>query len=242
MSGGSGESLNDRVECLKDGVFYFETVIFKVEDTLFRVPKRGLNVAGTPFETMFSLPPSDSGCIDGSSDENPIVLEGSEAITKANFRAFLGAIYNFTDKFPKTYEGLIGALQLATMWEFSELRNNLIQKASPLVQSKDIHDRILVARLCKVKQWLFDAYKTLVLEKTHVDFRKLQSKGIDIQTILELLLIRDETGSLIGCPERPVYCSQCWGSMVRTEEMSNLQTDASHKINALFASEFAHMQ
>jgi hypothetical protein len=64
----------------------------KVENKLFRVPKSGLNVEGTVFETMFALPLSteNSGPPEGSTDKSPIILEG---ISKAHFRGFLRAIY-----------------------------------------------------------------------------------------------------------------------------------------------------
>lgn len=64
----------------------------KVENTLFCVPKSGLNVEGTVFETMFALPPpqENSGHLEGSTDKSPIILEG---ISKAHFRGFLRAIY-----------------------------------------------------------------------------------------------------------------------------------------------------
>lgn len=64
----------------------------KVENTLFRVPKSGLDVEGTVFETMFTLPPSqeNNGCREGSTDKNPITLN---EISKAYFRGFLRSIY-----------------------------------------------------------------------------------------------------------------------------------------------------
>jgi hypothetical protein len=120
----------------------------KVENKLFRVPKSGLNVEGTVFETMFALPPpqeNNSGRPDapeGSTDKFPIILEG---ISKAHFRGFLRAIYPMYEHHslnpfeshklivlmgirnpastvsPLTYDELDGAVQLATMWEFREV-------------------------------------------------------------------------------------------------------------------------
>ncbi|KAF9470681.1 hypothetical protein BDN70DRAFT_662847 [Pholiota conissans] len=105
-------------ECEVDDLYYFDLVIFKVENKLFRVPKVGLNVEGTPFEAMFTLPQSTP--VEGSTDKNPIILQG-EGITKANFRAFLRVLYPITDV-PLTHEELTGAMELAIMWNFSKAR------------------------------------------------------------------------------------------------------------------------
>jgi len=52
-------------------------------NTLFRVPRDVFNVPGTIFEAMFSLPPTSD--VEGSTDENPIVLDVDEDY----FRGFL---------------------------------------------------------------------------------------------------------------------------------------------------------
>lgn len=63
---------------------------FQVENTLFSVLKHAFMEPETPFETMFSLPPEDPKIVEGSSDDNPIILEG---IAAADFAAFLHVLY-----------------------------------------------------------------------------------------------------------------------------------------------------
>jgi hypothetical protein len=59
--------------------------MLQVEDNLFKIPKAAFN--GSPvFEQMFSLP--HSGTVDGSSDDQPLKLEG---LTADEFRSFARA-------------------------------------------------------------------------------------------------------------------------------------------------------
>jgi len=64
----------------------------KVGEALFAVPRNGFEVPGTIFEAMFALPTdcNDSKQIEGSTDDNPIILEG---INEEHFRGFLGVLY-----------------------------------------------------------------------------------------------------------------------------------------------------
>jgi hypothetical protein len=106
------ESKRVDADCPVDDIYYFENVIFKVhiiayhdnefwmdanriysvytctkvDNTLFRVPKRCFNVEGTPFPALFS---ASSRTVEGDYPE-PIVLDG---VSKAQFRAFLSVIY-----------------------------------------------------------------------------------------------------------------------------------------------------
>ncbi len=95
----------------RDACFYIEPVTFQVSNslspvtpksfkyssnnqvgnTLFKVPKTGLQVPGTIFEAMFSLPTNETEeIVEGSGDDNPIHLHG---IDENKFRAFLTLLY-----------------------------------------------------------------------------------------------------------------------------------------------------
>ncbi|KAF6755683.1 hypothetical protein DFP72DRAFT_1169508 [Ephemerocybe angulata] len=72
--------------------FYWETIVFKVEDTLFRVPRHGLESASDVFADMSRLPTGVGGqtVVEGQSDDNSIVLEG---YTGSEFRSLLKILY-----------------------------------------------------------------------------------------------------------------------------------------------------
>lgn len=60
----------ERVE--RHDIYYLETVVFRVEDTLFRVPRRGFELESVIFASMFSLPPGKHNP-EGQDDDSPIV-------------------------------------------------------------------------------------------------------------------------------------------------------------------------
>jgi hypothetical protein len=65
-----------------------------VEDTLFKLPRYLFEESSDVFRDMFQLPAPEGIPPDGSSDEQPLVLEG---IRKADFRLLLEAL-----KFPRS--------------------------------------------------------------------------------------------------------------------------------------------
>ncbi|KXN86490.1 hypothetical protein AN958_10004 [Leucoagaricus sp. SymC.cos] len=75
----------------RDDTYYFEdgSCVLLVEDTLFNVHRSVLSRDSSSFKTMFSLPPGEHP-VEGTSDDNPIVLTGD---TAAEFRHFLWTLY-----------------------------------------------------------------------------------------------------------------------------------------------------
>jgi len=71
----------------RHNVYYLETIVFRVEDTLFRVPRRGFELESPVFASMFSLPPGNHRP-EGQDDNSPIVLQG---IKKKGFSKLAGA-------------------------------------------------------------------------------------------------------------------------------------------------------
>ncbi|KAF8190843.1 hypothetical protein BJ912DRAFT_314553 [Pholiota molesta] len=158
--------------------FNEETEVHGVRDNLYY------------FETVISsLPPGDNGKgAEGATDARPIVLEG---ISKIAFHGFLRAIYPSSDV-PWTYEEMLGALHLSTMWGFSELRKSAIERLSPSIEGNPTYDSIVLARQRKVKEWLLDAYVTLGLRPgASLEILELYKQGLDGLTITKLFMVRE---------------------------------------------------
>jgi hypothetical protein len=70
----------------------------QVEDTLFRVPRHEFEETSEVFSDMFRLPTGEGSLqtADGSSDENPILLEGHKAVDFANLLKILYLRYSLT--------------------------------------------------------------------------------------------------------------------------------------------------
>jgi len=73
---GDGYSKGDQTS-RRHGSLYFtdDTVVFKVEDTFFRVHRYFFKRYSKIFATMFSLPPEPGKPMEGQSDDHPIRLE-----------------------------------------------------------------------------------------------------------------------------------------------------------------------
>lgn len=79
----------------RDNTYYFSdgSCVLRVESTLFNVHRTILSKDSSSFGAMFDLPVPQGGRaeLEGSSDDNPIVLTGD---TVAEFKNFLWALYS----------------------------------------------------------------------------------------------------------------------------------------------------
>jgi len=144
--------------------FNFELVVFQVGEILFRVIKNGFQVPGTIFEAMFALPVSGDIPVEGGSLDSPIVLEG---VDERHFQVFLRALYPFIGQPTVTkYEDWVGVLQLATMWEFTEIREKAIAALSALNPERELTEKISIGAQYGIVDWLRDGYTDLVQRPT----------------------------------------------------------------------------
>ncbi|KAH9485726.1 hypothetical protein JR316_0002641 [Psilocybe cubensis] len=176
----------------RHSIYYFELVIFRVQDVLFKVPKHGFMIDGTIFPDMFSLPVSGGAMPQGSCDENPIMLPVD--ISQTDFHGFLLLLYPYFDRERETgvatYEELVGALKLATMWEFDEVRKKAIFRLSPILTERPTVEQILLAKEYDVKSWLRDGYLTLI-RKSDLSIQQLCDPfQLDWKTIARVFAIQ----------------------------------------------------
>lgn len=75
----------------KHPVLYIDkaAVVFLVENTLYRVPRKPLEEESTVFRDMFLLPQPDSDAIEGQDDTKPVILH---RVSKADFECLLKAL------------------------------------------------------------------------------------------------------------------------------------------------------
>ncbi|KAF5313593.1 hypothetical protein D9611_010130 [Ephemerocybe angulata] len=165
--------------CTQSADFYWETVVFKVEDTLFRVPRHGLEDASDVFADMFRLPTGvdDQTVVEGQSNDNPIVLEG---YTSSEFRSLLKILYpsiawynsatkvesmlgkpTLSPTITLSKQEWIDVLKLSTAWEMDMIRETAItqlsigDKLTPL-------DKVVLARKYRISTWLEQGLCSLV--------------------------------------------------------------------------------
>ncbi|KIM36757.1 hypothetical protein M413DRAFT_31387 [Hebeloma cylindrosporum] len=150
----------DQVRASLHPNFDFELVVFQVGKTLFKVIKDAFLVPGTIFEAMFSLPGGGEVPVEGTSLECPIILEG---VDEHHFQAFLRVLYPFVG-LPKVVEYMdwVGVLQLATMWEFTEIREEAIAALAALNPQRELTEQISLGVQYGIIDWVRDGYRELV--------------------------------------------------------------------------------
>lgn len=194
----------------RDSTFYQDTVVFRVEGTLFKVPRRGFESGSGVFATMFTLPSVLEKEKEGQSDETPIILEG---IKKDDFRSLLHLMYPIGPGDPDVpRNGLISALHLATMWDLNDIRRYAIARLDSMPLSS--LEKVILAKQEMVQSWLLSGYEELV----GVQNLSLQEiDALDWETIAKLFFVQKQI-SPPQC-ERGVnhyqYCN-CCGDTVRT--------------------------
>ncbi|KAF8959924.1 hypothetical protein BDZ97DRAFT_1365091 [Flammula alnicola] len=197
-------------------------IVFEVENTLFRLQKKAFEVPGSFFEVMFSLPGHDKNGLqgEGHSDQCPIVLNG---ISISHFRGFLHVMYPLSMAGPaKTYEQWLGALHLATQWDFFDIRKQAIAGLSPFLTDRGGVEVILLARKYKVKEWLIQGYMHIAQQTDALDIDKLGAATLDHATIIRLFLVRDMILVSFRNSRRGYYGDYAFPS---DEEIRKLVTD-----------------
>ncbi|KAG9026917.1 hypothetical protein FS837_004466 [Tulasnella sp. UAMH 9824] len=97
---------------------------------------------------------------EGKSDENPIGLGGITAFEMASFLDALDARFLSGD--PKLeFRQWAAGLHLSTMWNFEELRKDIITHMNKTISSAAPLERIDASLKCRVEEWLHPAYQVL---------------------------------------------------------------------------------
>lgn len=126
--------------------FYFEDLFIRAEDTLFKVHRKDFEHGSEVFNNMFELPKA-SGKADGSSEEQPLVLEGIKA---CELEDFLSVLYPrvSTDAEPESLslERWKAVYNLATMWEFAGVRDEALRVLKAQTRAMSSIDTVVLYR------------------------------------------------------------------------------------------------
>ncbi|CAE6499018.1 unnamed protein product [Rhizoctonia solani] len=131
--------------------FFFDNILvaIKIENTLFNVHKYQL-VKSEVFSDMFKVPnPGGNTPEEGSSPENPIIIQG---VAASDFAALLTVLYtsHFSSNRPDPDAPLIvPAFRLANMFNFSDLRAFLLPLAEKNLNDVD---KVIFAREFDIKE------------------------------------------------------------------------------------------
>ncbi|KAJ7117490.1 hypothetical protein C8R44DRAFT_738389 [Mycena epipterygia] len=170
----------------RDQDYYLETITFKVEDRLFKVPRYHFEHNSEIFATTFTLPAASGGHVEGHSDENPLVLEG---ISSVDFRRLLKVLYplNVPQILGMPKEDWISVLKLSTLWYFLDARELAIQQLNG--QNMGSVERILLARKYAVSAWLRTGYTDLARREESISLEDAEKIGWE--TAVRLYQVRE---------------------------------------------------
>ncbi|KAF5341244.1 hypothetical protein D9611_006149 [Ephemerocybe angulata] len=182
--------------------FYWDTVVFKVENSLFKVPRDQFIAQSEVFAGMFLVPRpvGDEQSAEGGSDSNPIVLEGYKA---DDFKALLKVLYPsssmVTQREDLTKSELASVLRLSTIWGMNKIRSHAIKQLSIESLAEAVlspTEKITLAREHRISKWFFQGVTSLVKDNLSLD--DLET-SVGIRTAYRILGIKLECNS----------CSQC---------------------------------
>jgi hypothetical protein len=126
----------------------------QVENTLFKLPRYLFEESSEVFRDMFLLPAPEDMPYDGSSDEQPLILQG---VRKLDFRRLLRAMKVPAKFHPQNLPGNEGestlsdvwasALELSCMWQMDKVREMSVKEISQLQDRLNTKDQTDLLRL-----------------------------------------------------------------------------------------------
>ncbi|KAJ4471528.1 hypothetical protein J3R30DRAFT_1090883 [Lentinula aciculospora] len=168
--------------------FYFSdgNVVFRVEDTLYRIHRYFFQRDSPIFETMFSLPPPIDARPEGEEEDRPIQLEGIEC---RDFDRLLSVMYpkSFNAYESSTTEEWTSVLKLATRWDFDSIRELAVES---LTSSASPADLIILAHRYDVSQWLLPEYMELCVRDEPLSLEEGRKLGVN--TVVAINQIRHQ--------------------------------------------------
>ncbi|TDL14616.1 hypothetical protein BD410DRAFT_707680, partial [Rickenella mellea] len=151
----------------------------QVENCLFKLPRHYFEQSEA-FEGMFALPPTDIQ--EGTSNENPIRLEGTKSW---DFAAFLKVIYDrenggVRDLDSITLQELLAALELAHKWGFKKVLQRAIKATEEF--SMDEVERIRITHKYGINEWAGPTYEKLLLRENPLTADEMGSLGLEFSS------------------------------------------------------------
>ncbi|KAJ7072744.1 hypothetical protein C8F01DRAFT_259362 [Mycena amicta] len=163
---------------VRDDEYFLESIVFQVEDSIFKVPRHQFERCSEIFASIFTLPPPDQARVEGSDESCPLTLEGVSAL---DFRRFLKVLYPL-DALPSVpnlnKDEWISVLKLATLWRFLDVRSLAITRLDHALQT-DCISQILLGRQYDVVSWLRDGYGTLARREAPICAEEAREIGWD---------------------------------------------------------------
>ncbi|KDQ59103.1 hypothetical protein JAAARDRAFT_175825 [Jaapia argillacea MUCL 33604] len=183
------------VSTIKHPRYFFPdgSVVFLVEETLFRVHWYILSQHSSYFEDSYPVTPGlESSSMPFSSALSPIILED---VTVVDFERFLSAVYpselDKTDA--STVEEWTSILHLSTQFSFASIRRLAIRSIFPIASPID---KIVLANKYEIEgpEWKRDAYVDVCQRQEALTLEEGERLGM--AEVVKIVRVRQEKASL----------------------------------------------
>ncbi|KAJ7066267.1 hypothetical protein C8F01DRAFT_1365852 [Mycena amicta] len=166
--------------------YYLNSIIFKVENRIFKVPRYHFEHNSEIFSTTLSLPAITDADAEGNSDDKPFVLDG---INSLDFQRLLQVLYplDVPQMLNTPKDSWLSVLKLSTMWYFIDARELAIAQLD--LRSLTPVERILLSRQYDVAKWLRSGYTELAQREEGISLEDAEKIGF--KTTVQLYQIRE---------------------------------------------------
>jgi len=197
--------------------FYWDNIVFKVEDDLFCVPRSEFVQSSEVFADMFLLPSGPAGHSEGQDKEHPIVLEGYK---KDEFMCLLKVMYPTAGSLisgPKLNlclekEEWVSVLKLSTIWNMTKVRNYAIHRLSTDIALSPV-EKILLARAHKVAGWLEEGVTNLASGDPSLTLEDVAALGWETAARILWINLKDTSNANVFRLESgAIKCEYCLSS------------------------------
>ncbi|RXW15173.1 hypothetical protein EST38_g10675 [Candolleomyces aberdarensis] len=223
--------INAVFEGERDEIYYWDTVKFLVEGSIFKVPRYQFVIGSTYFaEKLGSTEPSDN-----ESNEAPVTLEGATASQFRVFLKLLFPIHTTSATLSFTKDEWLVVLELSTLWHFHEFRKLAKEHLEP--QLNDPIEQIVLGRAAYVPKWVLNGYETLVARPECISEK--ESEKIGHLTTVRLYILRHECalGSVTSRFREEIHELEQRGSDHRTSEEKLLAAEEARMVQELAVKE-----
>ncbi|KAF9268509.1 hypothetical protein L218DRAFT_917291 [Marasmius fiardii PR-910] len=173
-------------------LFYLDTVVFRVNNTLFKVPSRYLHEKSEVFACASRMSDPNGEAGEGLSDDHPVNLPLPDDATTEDFVQLVKVIYPLTVDLPPPADlnrgQWISVLKLSTFWELSEIRTLAISEVSKTNLS--FMDKIALGRRYRVKEWLSGGLTGMVDPLSSLPSLDEMQANLGTETVMQLLYVR----------------------------------------------------
>ncbi|KAJ8502767.1 hypothetical protein ONZ45_g11454 [Pleurotus djamor] len=154
-----------------DDQFYFDFIVFLVEDRLFKVPRNRFMAESPVFRTMTEFPPGPNLQVDGMSDEQPLRLD---LVGREEFISLLRFFFPSDVKIILNAREWCHILRLANMWDMQAVRSHAMTRLAGTLTTSS---KLAVAIDHNIEEWILPTLETLVFSSEAIMPGDLSNMG-----------------------------------------------------------------